>query len=182
MPTARSPVTRRKGNTRQPRTASITESALSDATTAALAALPAETGGILVGWRCDDNVHIADALVVHDSQAQFHTYRRAQEAAQEHLDAYLADHHDPNLGYVGEWHTHPLPQPPSLLDLHSLRGAARHLTDAIALLVIAVNQGGHTTPHARIATRSRFNRTTVSTARLNIIKPDTNERLGEAPQ
>ncbi len=42
---------------------------------------------------------------------------------------------DPELGYVGEWHSHPKCQPPSSQDRSSIRGAARVAGDAVILLV-----------------------------------------------
>ncbi|MBC2592393.1 Mov34/MPN/PAD-1 family protein [Rhodococcus aetherivorans] len=163
-------MTSRRRTVKRAQQVTITQAALASAEKAAWAALPFETGGILIGWRHEATVHIVDTLEVADGRAESHTYRRIHSAAQKHLDAYLAEHDDPHLGYIGEWHTHPRPQSPSPLDLASLRSVAQQLTSPIALLVVAVDPDrSGTTAHVRIGGRARFNRVTVTAASLDVL-------------
>lgn len=109
---------------------------------AAWNALPRETGGILIGWRegaSARDVTVVAALVVSDPAAAHASYRLNQAAAQALLDDYLTRESDTNLGYVGEWHSHPEPQPPSPQDLRSLRSAARLTRRPLALLIPALD-------------------------------------------
>jgi integrative and conjugative element protein (TIGR02256 family) len=104
---------------------------------ALLAALPRETGGILVGWRDGTDVVVIDALSVPDEGAQTMHYTRHHDKATRVLDRYLADATDPMIGYVGEWHTHPWPSPPSRTDRTSVAAAASRTDAAVALIVLA---------------------------------------------
>lgn len=156
----------------------VAYSALEAAEAAARNATPDETGGILLGWRTDGTIYISDALLVPDDQAGSFSYQRSHAAAQAVLDAYIAHRSDPNIGYVGEWHTHPLPLPPSPIDIRSLRLAARGLTDPIALLVIALSTDKDaTTTHVLVASQARFNR--ISITALDVQVEETDVRTGE---
>jgi proteasome lid subunit RPN8/RPN11 len=124
---------------------------------AAWAAIPRETGGILIGWRGGTSrltVSVHTALVVEDPAAAHTTYELNRDRAQIALDTYIAGQNDCNLGYVGEWHSHPAPQPPSPQDLRSLRASARLASGPVALVVPALeptNDG--LTWHGRVAER-----------------------------
>lgn len=124
---------------------------------AACDARPRETGGILIGWRGGTTplaITVCAALVVDDPTAGHATYLLDRDRAQAALDAYLTDHPDPDLGYVGEWHSHPAPQPPSPQDLRSLRASARLAPAPVALVVPALDHQAETlTWHGRVAER-----------------------------
>jgi integrative and conjugative element protein (TIGR02256 family) len=124
---------------------------------AAWAAIPRETGGILIGWRGGTSrltVCVHTALVVEDQAAAHTTYELNRDRAQTALDAHIASQQDHNLGYVGEWHSHPAPQPPSPQDLRSLRASARLASGPVALVVPAVAPAHKgLTWHGRVAER-----------------------------
>ncbi|UUZ60560.1 Mov34/MPN/PAD-1 family protein [Nocardioides sp. B-3] len=105
-----------------------------------------EHGGILVGYRTPNGLHIEDALVVDDGTAARTHYVRRAKPAQQILVNYLAIS-DPLIGYVGEWHTHPLPQPPSPRDRRTMRLMAMRNSNPVALVVAALNPG---TRHVRL--------------------------------
>lgn len=97
-----------------------------------------ERGGILVGYRTAQGVHVEDALTVHDDAATRSHYVRRSRPAQETLAAYLSTS-DPLIGYVGEWHTHPLPLPPSPRDRRTMRLIAIRNRNPTALIVAALD-------------------------------------------
>lgn len=112
--------------------------ALATMTDAADRAIPKETGGILLGFRSDQGLHITGAIEVTDLRATKHAYRRAHRRASKLLAAALADQpSDSPVGYVGEWHTHPAPAGPSDIDMHAIAATALAATDQIALVVLA---------------------------------------------
>jgi integrative and conjugative element protein (TIGR02256 family) len=120
---------------------SLSADAVETIRNAAWAAVPRETGGILIGWRggaTQLTVSVHTALVVEDPAAARTTYELNRDRAQTALDAYRAGQQDHNLGYVGEWHSHPAPQPPSRQDLRSLRASARLASGPVALVVPAL--------------------------------------------
>jgi integrative and conjugative element protein (TIGR02256 family) len=124
---------------------------------AAQAAQPHETGGILIGWRCGSvalGINVVASLVVEDPNAGRATFRLDRDRAQAALDRYLEEQQNLKLGYVGEWHSHPEPQPPSPQDLRSLRASARLALAPVGLVVLALNpHDSILTWHARVAQR-----------------------------
>lgn len=98
----------------------------------------AERGGILVGYRAKGLIAIHDALVVEDPGATHTQYIRRRPAAQLVLDEWLATIENPLLGYVGEWHTHPAPSPPSAVDRAAARALALRSREPLALVVAAL--------------------------------------------
>lgn len=97
-----------------------------------------ERGGILVGYRTQTGLRIEDALLVPDqTAARTHYLRRAKDAARV-LNDYLDNDLDPFVGYVGEWHTHPSPVPPSPTDRASMRLMSIRNKSPVALIVAAL--------------------------------------------
>lgn len=96
-----------------------------------------ETGGILLGFRDDEDIQVEAALTVKDSWATRSSYRRRQKKTQRQLDEYLEHCQDQTIGYVGEWHTHTAPQPPSETDRATMARFSAASSDAIALVVVA---------------------------------------------
>jgi hypothetical protein len=99
------------------------------------AALPRETGGLLLGWWEPDIVIVKHAIEVPDPEATPTSWRRTEATAQHALDQALQHLAHAWLGYVGEWHSHPSPCPPSATDLAAIAGASRQFTEPLALLV-----------------------------------------------
>ena len=120
---------------RAPVQADVHADAVDVISTAATAAYPRETGGLLVGWWDTDRVVVRYAIVVPDATATDTSWNREQTHAQAALDSALAEHQHPWLGYVGDWHSHPAPCGPSRQDLTSIRRASRQYTQPLILLV-----------------------------------------------
>ena len=98
--------------------------------------LPLETGGILIGWREGARIAVQDFLVVPDDEAGRCSYVRQHQTARDLLADYVHDADDARLGYVGEWHSHPSPQPASSTDLASIIAIGKQVRAPIALMVL----------------------------------------------
>lgn len=110
-----------------------------DLRAAVRAALPNETGGILLGWRTASGLFVGQAAEVPDPDATTHRYERNFASAKEMLQAALANQpSDSLLGYVGEWHSHPAPVAASNADLRWIRHLARDLGGPIALVIASL--------------------------------------------
>lgn len=129
--------------------------ALEEAGALANAALPNETGGILLGYRADGKVMVERFLEVPDEPAEPTSYGRRHAAAEEALGRVLGSEPQGSpLGYVGEWHSHPLPFDPSARDLREFRRSARATSPPIALVVLAHGPSdGSWIPRAWVALR-----------------------------
>jgi hypothetical protein len=104
---------------------------------AARASRHCERGGILVGYRTEMAIHVEDALTVSDRTAARTTYLRRSTPANRTLRDYMNVAEDPYIGYVGEWHTHPLPMPPSPTDRAAMRLMSMKNREPVALVVAA---------------------------------------------
>lgn len=105
---------------------------------AARASRRRERGGILLGYRSTNGLVIEEALDVADESAGHGRYLRRSKRAQEVLATYLKHQVDPMIGYVGEWHTHPSPVPPSAVDHASMFIMAVRNKEQVALVVAAL--------------------------------------------
>ncbi len=132
----------------------ILDSARAIASSMTLEACPLETGGILLGWHEGDAVVVSHVLQVGDRRASSHGYVRNDESAQRALDDFLATSPDDRIGYVGEWHSHPVPMPPSDLDCSTLRELAEDTGYQVALAVFSVSLDGSVTPYLATAIRN----------------------------
>ena len=121
---------------------------------AARKSVTAERGGILLGYRDGNEIAVEDTIEVPDATAARTTYLRRERPAREALSGYLErTGHDDVIGYVGEWHTHPAPQPPSDTDRHAMRTMARKNRNPVALVVAALGTDHRTVDlHALIST------------------------------
>lgn len=100
------------------------------------AALPMETGGILIGYRTVRAIVVTEIAEVPDPNATARTYNRDQRVAQQLLDERLAcEPQSSALGYVGEWHSHLCDLTASPTDGSTLRRNALADGDSIALIV-----------------------------------------------
>jgi integrative and conjugative element protein (TIGR02256 family) len=98
-------------------------------------AMPRETGGLLLGWWNGHNVFIEDSTEVVDTNATSNSWIRHEHAAQERLDAALAETSASPMGYVGDWHSHPAVQGASATDLTSLKQASVQYKHPLVLVV-----------------------------------------------
>jgi Prokaryotic homologs of the JAB domain len=102
----------------------LTETARLNLEEAAAAAHPKETGGILVGVHTAGSrpwiVHAVEIPSKNSGGAHYVVPARRRRQIVERL----RKQHDLRLGYVGEWHSHPLDVGASPTDLDSIRAIA----------------------------------------------------------
>jgi len=94
-----------------------------------------ERGGLLLGWWDNGDIVIRRAVEVSDPTATSTTWTRHQHAAQQTLDQARTDLDDPQVGYVGDWHTHPARIGISPTDEAALRRVSRQYSEPTALIV-----------------------------------------------
>lgn len=104
--------------------------------------LPRETGGILLGYYGETGPHITEIRVVLDPRSTRSRYRRDAATAERILDSVVYQDDTNVLGYVGEWHTHPLSGGPSTIDEEATRQLAIAGGHDVALLVLAKEHHG----------------------------------------
>jgi len=89
----------------------LTGPVLAELSTAAWAALPKETGGLLLGWwdarENAEVIVVRHAIEVPDRWATSTSWVRRPHAARAALSHALTALSHPLLGYVGDWHSHP---------------------------------------------------------------------------
>lgn len=95
-----------------------------------------ECGGLLLGWWDNGNIVVRRVVEVYDPTAPSATWTRRQHAAQQTLDRARRDLGDPQVGYVGDWHTHPARVGISPTDEAALRRASRQYSEPTALIVV----------------------------------------------
>ncbi len=139
---------------------------------AASDALPRETGGILLGWRgggAHEGCTVIRALEVPDASSSRISYERNSGMAEQAMQVTLRAIADPDIGYVGEWHSHPKNQTPSRQDRSSIRGTAHLVHGPVALVVPSLRRADPSDWewHALVASRrSRIPGVTVGPAKL----------------
>lgn len=139
----------------------IVERSLVAAQSLAYAASPNEFGGIMVGWwEGEDLVIVDDLLPIPDHHAGRAHYERRHGTAQRVLDDYMRTRTSPDTGYIGEWHSHPAPQPPSSTDRGTLNAIVRLARRPVALVVLALDRRGEVAAHGLVG-RPRWPRRTV---------------------
>lgn len=114
-------------------------------------ALPREVGGLLLGYYTQKGPLVVAAPVVPDPRATRLRYRRDAATAARILDDHVSRDRDELTGYLGEWHSHPLPIGPSRTDITSIRALANAGMHDVVLLVVALGPAGWT-GHARNVT------------------------------
>lgn len=141
--------------------------------------LPLESGGILLGYREGSSVVITHALAIESREATTHRYVRDDVRANTRLEKFLAPRAaDDPIGYVGEWHSHPVPSAPSSIDVAAIRAAAKVGDGPLALLVYTPGVAGGF--HGLIAQRQRLGRTVTRTASVSV-PASRFEPLGQLP-
>lgn len=148
----------------------ITSTAVGSATTNGLAALPRETGGVLLGFRTPDLVVVTRTLTVPDPRSSPHSYRRHRRRAQAQMAA-AGIETTPAIGYVGEWHTHPADCPPSRTDIRALASTARLNPAPVALIVLAFSADGSLRNHGLTAIREPWPVPAISPVRMFSFEP-----------
>jgi hypothetical protein len=114
----------------------LTGPVLAELRTAAGAAEPRETGGLLLGWwDTRDAIVVRHAIEVPDPRATPTRWVRRPRAARNALARALTALAHPLLGYVGDWHSHPAPCPASWQDQTSLAQTSLQYQRPVLLLV-----------------------------------------------
>ncbi|WP_293781473.1 Mov34/MPN/PAD-1 family protein [uncultured Aeromicrobium sp.] len=150
----------------------VAEDSLSSAERMAHKSSPHESGGILIGWWEGNSIAVVvELLPVADHAAGRSHYERRHSLAQGALDRYLMDRDDSRLGYVGEWHSHPAPQPPSRVDRSELTAIVRQSRKQVALVVLAIDEGRAITAHGLIGHPRWPRRTAIDTAVVERMSP-----------
>jgi len=121
------------------------------------AAHPRETGGLLLGWWAADRIVVRHAVEVPDPGATTNSWTRDEPRAQSALDAALTEHQHPWLGYVGDWHSHPVACGASSQDVASICRASVQYVRPVVLLV---HRTGGAFDHV-VAHRGRTRRATA---------------------
>ena len=103
---------------------------------AADAAAPKETGGLLLGWWDEHgDVVVRHAIEVEDRWATRTSWTRRESRARRALAVALQELDHPLLGYVGDWHVHPLQCGASGRDHASIVKTSRQYDQAIIMIV-----------------------------------------------
>lgn len=143
----------------------ISVEALAKAQRLVWGAAPYELGGIMVGWwEGDSTAVVGDLLHVPDHASGRSHYERRHTRAQEVLDGYRRAQDDQRRGYVGEWHSHPVPQPPSSTDRGALSAIVRQARLPVALVVLALTREGGVDVHGLIGHPRWPRRTAIAPA------------------
>ena len=130
----------------------ITRQAVDTTIADGTAALPHETGGILLGFRTPNLIVVTRTVTVADPRSSRHGYLRRHRQAQARMAIGRCDA-PPVVGYVGEWHTHPADVGPSRTDLRALAAIARLAQGPVGLIVLADPAEGLARVHGRVAIR-----------------------------
>ena len=96
----------------------------------------AEAGGILLGFRRGEHLHVALATPPgpRDRRSKYHFFRAAEFHAQIAHSEWVKAHE--TMDYVGEWHTHPENHPqPSALDLQEWRQICQRRKDPMVFII-----------------------------------------------
>ena len=101
-----------------PVTIDLTESAQAQLRALARAALPTETGGLLLGCIVDGRPVVSEVVEIVDGDATPTTYHLSEGATPDVVAAARA--RDSRLGYIGDWHSHPSGAGPSALDVAAM--------------------------------------------------------------
>jgi proteasome lid subunit RPN8/RPN11 len=145
----------------------VAREALDAVVEAGSAALPRETGGILLGFRFPDGLVVTRFLLVEDTGSSTHSYLLRRRPAQRQLDA-VRRHAGPAVGYVGDWHSHPKDVGPSRSDLRSIAAACRDAGGPVALIVLSYTGSELARTHTRMARRTHPGHPLIRSVDLNI--------------
>ena len=126
---------------------------IAELSSTARAALPNETGGLLLGWwETNDEVDaviVRHAIEVPDRRATPVTWVRRPSTARTALSRALTALKHPLLGYVGDWHSHPAPCAASGRDRQSvLRTSLQYEHPVLLLIGLPGNEIELTAAHA----------------------------------
>lgn len=115
-----------------------------------------EVGGVLIGFRAGDDVHVEDVVPVDDARSTRTTFRLRKGPREKAITDYLSQVGKGSvLGYVGTWHSHLADAGPSLVDRRTFHRELWSAPDVLALIVVAAKPDGRWEPYA-LAGRPRL--------------------------
>lgn len=121
----------------------IVSTALAEAETAATRSLTREVGGVLMGVRVGDDVHVEDVVTVADPSSTGIRFLLRESAREEAIRRYRAERgKDPRIGYVGSWHSHLGSSGPSLIDRRTFQRELWSARDLLGMVVLTAGRGG----------------------------------------
>jgi Prokaryotic homologs of the JAB domain len=119
----------------------VRDGALGSAASIARGCHPAETGGLLIGLEMGSEIWVWEMIGVRGNVllSPF-SYEREHELASACMDAYLSwGAPSGELGYVGEWHSHPTVHSASFQDLTELADIAVARERPTGLIVVGAD-------------------------------------------
>ncbi|MHB8296097.1 MAG: Mov34/MPN/PAD-1 family protein [Acidimicrobiales bacterium] len=119
----------------------LAESAATMLLRAAAAAHPSETGGLLLGPRSSQRPWVTHVLEVPSARPSPAHY--VLPAGLTHPLIACARRVDRRLGYLGEWHVHPVDTGPSRTDGRTMRRLASHPSKPPILLLARLASSGY---------------------------------------
>lgn len=119
----------------------LAESAATAMLRAAAAAHPSETGGLLLGPRSSQRPWVTHVLEVPSARRSPAHY--VLPAGLAHPLIACARRVDRRLGYLGEWHVHPVDTGPSRTDGRTMRRLASHAANPPILLLARLTLDGY---------------------------------------
>lgn len=131
------------------------------------AALPNETGGLLIGYRHrGGGVTVTRVLEVSDSEATPVRYVQRHTIATRVLTDFLSRQEPDTVeGYVGNWHTHPARAASSSTDLETL--ARNAVLDGLPVALLTLMRDNEQwTPEWHLATATRARRRRVIVTKI----------------
>lgn len=97
---------------------------------------PFETGGLLLGWWEGQVPNVCAVVEVPDQGAGRTRWHRNERAAATALATAIRAAGNSDIGYVGDWHSHPANIGPSGRDLNELRSISHQYSHALVLAVV----------------------------------------------
>jgi integrative and conjugative element protein (TIGR02256 family) len=119
----------------------ISESAVALITEMGDRAHPVETGGVLMGVRAGARLWITHAAELTTGDRGPASYRLPAKATRRTIRKYREQ--DVRLGYLGDWHSHPMDVGASGTDVRTSRATARSLGRNVLLLVARRRSGSY---------------------------------------
>ena len=96
-----------------------------------------EAGGILLGYRRGIHIHVVDATIPRqkDKRSLFGFFRKDPYHGKYAVKQWKSSREF--IDYVGEWHTHPEPDPhPSSIDLFEWKEICKSRNDPMAFIIV----------------------------------------------
>jgi proteasome lid subunit RPN8/RPN11 len=139
-----------------PVTVDLTEKAQAQLRALARAALPAETGGLLLGCIVDGRPVVSEVVEIVDDDATPTTYHVPEDATLVAIAEARAS--DSRLGYIGDWHSHPSGAGPSAPDIAAMAVVAEAEAGSQdpVLMIVRLSEGATERVEAYVTTEGRL--------------------------